>query len=251
MKKILFLALVFSFFQCKDVQNNGSNKGSENEMVQKDKDVETQNDTGESLKSNEDVVSDNSNEVGDSGKSLIGKDWVELDEADGFLIDIKYATTDNFTKTIIYDCQACYLRPEVAQALKDAQQEVLKKFGYGIKLLDCYRPQPFQQRLWDVMPDKNYVAPPEKGSMHSRGTAVDLTLVDKEGNELDMGTPFDYFGEEAHQDYKGHSDAVNRHRYILRSTMKKFGLEQIRTEWWHYSYREKNYPLEDWVWDCP
>jgi len=249
MRYLTFILFVFLFIQCKNNEKNVSL---------------SQNDTTSSLEKSEenstkegDLVkrSDNSEEQLSEvpfkeGKSSKSGDWVELSGKDGFLLDIKYATKDNFTKKVIYDCEACFLRPEVAQALINAQKEIEEKYGYGIKLLDCYRPRPFQQRLWDIMPDKNYVAPPAQGSMHSRGTAIDLTLVDAHGKELDMGTPFDYFGEEAHQDYKGHSDSVNRHRYILRSTMKKFGLEQIRTEWWHYSYRAKSYPLEDWLWPC-
>ncbi len=245
----MLIFFVFLLIQCKNNEKNESiSQNATPSMIEKSSESSSKED--DNVNEIESLEEQKSEVPSKNMKNTKSEEWVELSEKDGFLMDIKYATNDNFTKKVIYDCEACFLRPEVAQALIDAQEEIKEKYGYGIKLLDCYRPRPYQQRLWDIMPDKNYVAPPAQGSMHSRGTAIDLTLVDSDGQELDMGTPFDYFGEEAHQDYKGHSDAVNRHRYILRSTMKKYRLEQIRTEWWHYSFRAKSYPLEDWVWPC-
>jgi D-alanyl-D-alanine dipeptidase len=167
----------------------------------------------------------------------------------GILLDIKYATTDNFTKKKIYDCGKCYLRPEAADALLKVHNELKEKYGYGLKVFDCFRPRPYQQRLWDIVPNPDYVTPPNKGSMHSRGLAVDLTIVDDKGKELDMGTPYDYFGKEAHTDFKGHSESVNKNREILTSTMVKYGFKGIRTEWWHFSI-PISYPLDEWVWPC-
>lgn len=177
--------------------------------------------------------------------------WKEISKAtSGIALDIKYATSDNFTKKKIYDCAKCYLRPEAASKLVEIHKLLKEKYGYGIKVFDCFRPRPYQQRLWDIMPNPSYVTPPEKGSMHSRGLAVDLTILDKNGEELDMGTPYDFFGKEAHQDYKGHSSEVNKNRTLLKSTMEENGFGSIRTEWWHYSYKTKSYPLDDWVWEC-
>jgi D-alanyl-D-alanine dipeptidase len=180
----------------------------------------------------------------------IPSDWQEIDKATGIAIDIKYATKDNFTKKKIYDCGKCYLRPEAATKLVEIHNFLKEKYGYGIKVFDCFRPRPYQQRLWDIMPNPSYVTPPEKGSMHSRGLAVDLTIVDKNGKDLDMGTPYDFFGKEAHQDYTGHSAEINKNRKLLKSIMEENGFGSIRTEWWHYSYRTKSYPLDDWVWEC-
>lgn len=180
----------------------------------------------------------------------IPTDWKEIDNTSGIDIDIKYATKDNFTKKKIYDCGKCYLRPEAAAKLLEIHNVLKEKHGYGIKVFDCFRPRPYQQRLWDIMPNPSYVTPPEKGSMHSRGLAVDLTIVDKNGKELDMGTPYDFFGKEAHQDYAGHSTEINKNRKLLKSIMEENGFGSIRTEWWHYSYRTKSYPLDDWVWEC-
>ncbi len=165
-------------------------------------------------------------------------------------IDIRYATTDNFTKSKIYDCGRCYLRPEAARAIARAQT-TLEKEGLGLKMFDCYRPAPYQQRLWDKVPNPDYVTPPAKGSMHSRGAAVDLTLVDlKTGKELDMGTPYDFFGPEAHTDNNRLPAPVLANRKKLRLAMEAVGFQGIRTEWWHFSYREKTYPLSEWVWPC-
>jgi len=174
-------------------------------------------------------------------------DLVSLDP--GIRLDIKYATTDNFTKEKIYDCPRCLLRPEAADAIVKAQK-ILKKRGLGLKMFDCYRPRPYQQRLWDKVPNPDYVTPPSKGSMHSRGAAVDLTIVDARGNELDMGTPYDFFGPEAHTDNTSLSAQVLANRRMLQQTMATVGFKGIRTEWWHFSLQGKNWPLSDYVWPC-
>ncbi|MBK9733958.1 MAG: D-alanyl-D-alanine dipeptidase [Saprospiraceae bacterium] len=171
-------------------------------------------------------------------------------DASGILLDIRYATTNNFTKKQIYDCPRCFMRPEATAKLIQIHAELNKKYGYGLKVFDCFRPRPYQQRLWDIVPDPSYVTPPEKGSMHSRGLAVDLTIVDKNGNELDMGTGFDFFGPEAHQDYSKLPADIIKNRFLLKSTMEAYGFSSIRTEWWHYSLNGFSYGLDKWVWSC-
>lgn len=163
--------------------------------------------------------------------------------------EIRYATANNFTKAVIYDCPACLLRPEVAEALVQVNQS-LHKQGLYLKVFDCYRPGPYQQRLWDKVPNPDYVTPPAKGSMHSRGAAVDLTIVDVAGKELNMGTEFDFFGVEAHTDNLNLPAEVLKNRQILRSAMEAAGFKGIRTEWWHFSYQKKQFPLSDYVWPC-
>jgi len=164
-------------------------------------------------------------------------------------LDIRYATVHNFTKAKIYDCPKCLLRPEAAEALKRAHK-VLQNKGLRFKMFDCYRPGPYQQRLWDKVPNPDYVTPPAKGSMHSRGAAVDLTIVDAKGHELDMGTPYDFFGKEAHTDYTQLSATVQANRKLLRTTLEAVGFKGIRTEWWHFSYQTKDFPLSSYVWPC-
>lgn len=175
-------------------------------------------------------------------------DVAALDRSIG--MDIRYATADNFTQSKIYDCPRCLLRPEAAKALVKAHKN-LQKRGLGLKMFDCYRPRPYQQRLWDKVPNPDYVTPPAKGSMHSRGAAVDLTIVDKNGQELDMGTPYDFFGKEAHTDNLSLPPQVLANRRLLRETLESVGFKGIRTEWWHFSFKGQNYPLADYVWPCP
>ncbi|MEZ4943098.1 MAG: D-alanyl-D-alanine dipeptidase [Saprospiraceae bacterium] len=176
--------------------------------------------------------------------------FVDLQELDPSIrLEIRYATTDNFTESKIYDCPRCFLRPEAAQAVVKAHR-MLQRQGLGLKMFDCYRPQPYQQRLWDKVPDADYVTPPEKGSMHSRGAAVDLTIVDAQGRELDMGTAYDFFGPQAHTTYYQLPAQVLKNRQLLRRVMEDVGLRGIRTEWWHFSYQRKSFPLSDWVWEC-
>ncbi len=175
--------------------------------------------------------------------------WTELKAEDGYVIDIKYATKDNFVKEIIYPCGRMFLRPEVAIAVSKVNAALLPK-GYKLKLFDGYRPRPAQQKLWDKFPDSNYVAPPSEGSMHNRGVAIDLTLADLRGNEIDMGTPYDFFGPRAHRDFQELPEQILKHRQQLRSVMETHGFQSIRTEWWHYSFTRGSYPLDDWQWPC-
>ena len=92
--------------------------------------------------------------------------------------------------------------------------------------------------MWDAYPNPMYVANPyTKGSIHSRGAAVDLTLVDERGCELDMGTPYDFFGRAAHIDHTNLSKEVIENRKLLQEGLLKFGFLTIRTEWWHFSYK--------------
>ncbi len=176
--------------------------------------------------------------------------WTELYRLDSSIIILmKYATTDNFVKEKMYPCSRCFLRPEVAQQIVKIQKELQEK-GYGLKMLDCFRPKPIQQQLWDKVPDARYVTPPKKGSMHNRGLAVDLTLVDSNGHECNMGTPYDYFGEKAYPAYANLPDSVLSLRKLLSSTMTRHGFKAIRTEWWHFYYSGTSYPISSMVWAC-
>lgn len=176
--------------------------------------------------------------------------WLEVNKLDEtILIDIRYATDNNFMKEKVYDCGRCFLRADVAKAVVKAHK-ALQKQGLGLKMFDCYRPRPVQWELWRKVPNPNYVADPRKGSMHNRGSAVDLTIVDADGNELDMGTDYDYFGKEGHHDYTDLPKEVLANRTLLKKVMDAQGFRWIRTEWWHYSYQPKSYELSDVLWKC-
>lgn len=178
-------------------------------------------------------------------------DFVRLkDLSPDFVYELKYATPDNFLKQAVYDCGECYLRKSTAEALVKAN-EAFKLLGYRIKLFDCYRPLSVQKKMWKILPGTHYVANPAKGSKHNRGAAVDLTLVDAQGKELNMGTPFDFFGKEAHHTYTQHSKEVLENRKLLKETLDKFNFKSIYSEWWHYEYRpEMQSKVENFEWQC-
>lgn len=178
-------------------------------------------------------------------------DFVRLkDLSSDFVYELKYATPDNFLKQAVYDCGECYLRKSTAEALVKAN-EAFKQLGYRIKLFDCYRPLSVQKKMWKILPGTHYVANPAKGSKHNRGAAVDLTLVDAQGKELNMGTPFDFFGKEAHHTYTEHSKEVLENRKLLKETLDKYNFKSIYSEWWHYEYRpEMQSKVENFEWQC-
>ena len=178
-------------------------------------------------------------------------DFVRLkDLSPDFVYELKYATPDNFLKQAVYDCGECYLRKSTAEALVKAN-EAFKQLGYRIKLFDCYRPLSVQKKMWKILPGTHYVANPAKGSKHNRGAAVDLTLVDAQGKELNMGTPFDFFGKEAHHTYTEHPKEVLENRKLLKETLDKFNFKSIYSEWWHYEYRpEMQSKVENFQWQC-
>ena len=178
-------------------------------------------------------------------------DFVRLkDLSSDFVYELKYATPDNFLKQAVYDCGECYLRKSTAEALVKAN-EAFKQLGYRIKLFDCYRPLSVQKKMWKILPGTHYVANPAKGSKHNRGAAVDLTLVDAQGKELNMGTPFDFFGKEAHHTYTEHTKEVLENRKLLKETLNKYNFKSIYSEWWHYEYRpEMQSKVENFEWQC-
>ncbi|MEG4804932.1 M15 family metallopeptidase [Microcoleus sp. ARI1-B5] len=153
-------------------------------------------------------------------------------------LDIRYATANNFLKRKLYTVAKCALRASVAQKLALVQTD-LEKIGLGLKVYDCYRPFSVTKQMWEFLPDPNYVANPARGSRHNRGAAVDLTLVDRTGKELEMPTPYDDFTKKAHRDYQGGSAQSRKNRQVLEDAMKKQGFIGISTEWWHFD-------SEDW-----
>ncbi len=167
-----------------------------------------------------------------------------------FIFDLKYATSDNFLKTKVYDCAECYLRFKTVKKLI-AINGILKEQGLKIKLFDCYRPLDVQKKMWKLVPNTNYVADPKKGSIHNRGCAVDLTLVNLKGVPLDMGTEFDFFGEQANHDYQNLSDLVKSNRKILKNVMLTNGFKSINSEWWHYNLIDgSNEKVANFKWNC-
>lgn len=151
-----------------------------------------------------------------------------------FVFDMKYATTDNFLKEQVYPCDECFLRVKTVKALLQANQAFIEK-GYRIKLYDCYRPLAIQKKMWKIVPNPTYVANPKKGSIHNKGGAVDITLVDSLGIELNMGTGFDFFGPEAGHNYTNLSAEILANRQLLKSIMLQYNFKSFDSEWWHYN----------------
>ncbi|RDI50308.1 M15 family metallopeptidase [Flavobacterium glaciei] len=185
--------------------------------------------------------------------SLIINDttFVNLKEySQDFEYDMKYATDDNFLKAKVYDCAECFLRLKTVKGLLKANAKFAQK-GYKIKIYDCYRPLDIQKKMWEIVPNPKYVANPAKGSIHNRGGAVDISLVTLQGEAVDMGTDFDFFGIEASHNYTNVSYEVKLNRKLLKSTMIKSGFNSFDSEWWHYNLKSGiNDKVSNSKWDC-
>lgn len=154
----------------------------------------------------------------------------------GIRLDIRYASTNNFMGLTMYSKPACYLRKEVAAALREVQEE-LSQIGLGLKVFDGYRPLSVQQAMWDAIHDSRYISNPKVSrGRHTRGTAVDLTLVDANGQELEMPSPFDDFSEKAHSDNSNVSVAAKKNRSLLKEVMEQHHFKQASHEWWHFDF---------------
>ncbi len=154
-------------------------------------------------------------------------------EDHGVVVDLAYATADNFTGRPIYRRAACYLHAEALAKLERAR-DLAAAQGLRLKILDAFRPAEAQWALWSHTPDPQFVADPRRGSAHGRGAAVDLTLLDADGAELDMGTAFDAFAPQAHHGRTDISATAQRNRALLLGLMTAAGWEFYAHEWWHY-----------------
>jgi zinc D-Ala-D-Ala dipeptidase len=161
------------------------------------------------------------------------------------LIDLIYASANNFTGQVIYEHPLCFLHPGAEASLRKAV-EGARAFGLKLKVLDAFRPQEAQEALWEVAPLPGYIADPAKGSNHTRGVAVDLTLVGADGLELDMGTPVDTMTSASHHFYADHPAAVQVNRARLLTVMLEAGFVHYAHEWWHYQLPDAHdFPLID------
>lgn len=149
------------------------------------------------------------------------------------VMDIRYATANNFTGKVVYPKARCLLREPVAKKLAAAARE-LESMAFRLKVYDCYRPLSVQRRFWELVPDARYMADPKKGSRHNRGAAVDVTLTDSSGQELEMPTAYDDFSEKAHRGAPGTSPQAAANSRRLEDVMERHGFKGIATEWWHF-----------------
>lgn len=178
---------------------------------------------------------------------LDAPDLVELQPLDASIrLDIRYATTNNFLGTKIYDEPRAFLQRPAAQALVRAHR-ALASSGYGVLVHDAYRPWYVTKIFWDATPeDKHtFVANPAHGSRHNRGCAVDLTLYElKTGNVAEMPSAYDEMSDRAHADYPGGTPEQRRLRGLLRTAMEAEGFAVYDVEWWHFDYKDwKRYSI--------
>ncbi len=161
----------------------------------------------------------------------------------GVDIRLAYATAENFTGRPIYRHALCYLHADAGQALRRAV-DLAGALGYRFKIFDAFRPSEAQWVMWTHTPDPEFLADPRRGSPHSRGVALDLTLLDGAGRELDMGTGFDAFTPLSHHASLAVSPAAQANRLTLLGIMTAAGWDFYRNEWWHYQlFNSRQYPL--------
>ena len=170
--------------------------------------------------------------------------FIEITEAShDVFIDIAYATPNNFTGKPVYKAAKCFLHPEAEACLREAIRLSAVQ-GLKLKLFDAYRPSEAQWKLWEHTPDPHFLADPAKGSPHSRGVAIDLTLCTPDGQELDMGTAFDAFTPLSHHGNPGIGPEQQRNRLLLMGIMTTAGWDFHRNEWWHYQlFKSREYTL--------
>lgn len=180
-------------------------------------------------------------------KTNPGKELVNLEKfVPGLVLDIRYATTNNFTGEKIYNLARAYARRPVAESLKKIQAD-LNKQGLGIKIFDAYRPYKATVKFYEVYRDTTYVASPYRGSRHNRGCALDLTVIDlKTGEELKMPTGYDSFQKAAWPSTPVADPLIRKNRALLINAMEKHGFKVNSSEWWHFDFIGwKNYEVLD------
>lgn len=159
-------------------------------------------------------------------------------------LDIRYATTNNFTGKLLYKKPACFLHPIAADALKKAIA-IAAGAGLRLKIFDAFRPIEVQRALWQHSPNPEFLSNPETGNCpHCRGVAIDITLIDERNDELDMGTPFDAFTPLSHHGSVEIPMAARKNRLLLAGIMALSGWDFYAKEWWHYQlFKPRDYPI--------
>ncbi|MDQ3191468.1 MAG: M15 family metallopeptidase [Bacteroidota bacterium] len=182
--------------------------------------------------------------------NFINRGLLDIHSLDStILVNLKYSGEDNFMQADVYgEWNRAFLQPDVAEKLVIAQHLLKSKFPeYSLIVFDAVRPVSVQQKMWDIldMPineKTKYISNPKNGSLHNFGAAVDISIVDQYEDQLDMGTPYDYFGELAYpikeQEFLKSGELSQEqinNRELLREVMIKAGFFNIQTEWWHFN----------------
>lgn len=233
---LLIVLTVLLLYGVKYLQPRGTQPGTSTK-------IETSSNTVADEKTGTDTESSSESEQILSNKEIEAEDEEPIDEdfvlvteyIPDIYVDLKYATTDNFTGQIIYDFEDVYLRYGTLKKLK-LVQETLEDYGYSLKIWDAYRPVRAQFKLWEVCPNPTYVANPNTGySSHSKGNTIDVTLVKLGGYNVEMPTGFDDFSAKADRDYSDVSASAAENAKFLERVMKEHGFEMYSGEWWHFS----------------
>lgn len=160
-------------------------------------------------------------------------------------VDLRCAAGDNLTGKPIYRRAGCYLHPDAAVLLRRAM-DLARPLGLKLHIFDAYRPPAAQWALWNHMPNPDFIADPRRGSHHSRGVAVDLTLATPGGARLDMGTGFDAITPMSYHADLAVSPGARRNRLLLLGLMSAAGWDFYSKEWWHYQlFQPRRYPPID------
>ncbi len=238
--RLIFLALPFLLFSC----SNPVVTHDQPRVEIPEKDIPVQKDSVFA------VVQDPPDKISPIETQLVEMGLVNIHKLDSeIIVELKYSTTDNFIGLDMYgDFDECYLQKDVAEKLIVAQKALRKKYPfYSLVIYDAVRPLHIQQQMWDTLDlpagqKTKYLSNPGKGSLHNYGAAVDLSIIDENGIPLDMGTPFDFFGEKAHPvkeaELLANGELTQRqifNRELLRSVMRQAGFFGIQTEWWHFN----------------
>lgn len=178
-------------------------------------------------------------------------DLVEIVKLDPDIhLDVRYATSNNFTGRPVYTQPRAFLQRPAAEALVRVNRSLREK-GYGLLVFDGYRPWSVTKLFWEITPqdkrEKGFVANPAKGSKHNRGAAVDLSMYEiATGKEVVMPSSYDEFSDRADPDYTGGTAEERARRDLLRAEMEKEGFEVDPGEWWHFNYKGwQEYPILD------
>lgn len=173
------------------------------------------------------------------------EDFVKVgDYLPNMVIELRYATENNFTGQQIYDFSEAWLRYGTVKKLIPVQRK-LESMGLSLKLWDGFRPRSAQFKLWYVCPDPNYVSDPRNGlNNHSRGNTVDVTLVDSSGMELVMPSGFDEFSSLGDRDYSDCTEEAATNAILLEQLMHEHGFNLYAGEWWHFT-DSQTYPIAE------
>jgi D-alanyl-D-alanine dipeptidase len=178
-------------------------------------------------------------------------DLVELVKMDPTIhLDVRYATSNNFTGRAVYRQARAFLQRPAAEALVRVGSSLREK-GYGLLVFDGYRPWSVTKLFWEITPqdkrERGFVANPAKGSKHNRGAAVDLSMYElATGKEVDMPSAYDEFTDRAAPSYTGGTAEQRERRDLLRTEMEKEGFTVDTGEWWHFNYQGwETYPILD------